>query len=525
MADTTRSSRAFAVCEQTVYTLEYVDGASPTNPAVVNRLWLTDPKSSAFQQGQLSCFAQASSNIPQGYSRFAAGSLFYLTGSSLVLADVSSSPNPEMVPRHLPLMGTPTRILYSARLCRLIVLYTTIELLSPGAPLSTGTTVQRRALHPAIAFVDPDAEPTRFDQGERAILNLLKADDAARGERFLGILEWFPTDGKKQYHMLVIHTVIGQAGSQEAMGRLLFFFPYLDDNKRIKQKIILDHEAEISAVATHGDSSLVYGCGNDILVRFLNLEEKKFKQTMKVTLRSPAVHISVQGVNIHVSTKSHGHHILSLSEDGLTARWAERTSRISAHHLIAPEESLVITTDFQCRVAGLWQPPRPQLDRTAPLIFEALLPRSITRLCRMPRPVWQKKQLEEEAILGTSEDGTIYQLSLLDEASWRLLAYIQNMVMREPRICPYPHPRVHERNIEPSMARKQNMHIDGDKLIRLLERGSRTLLEEMLAEDGTQDRRDRLSILATDALKGKKSNGDIVESVLGWIRSLLLPAI
>ncbi|KAL8859259.1 MAG: hypothetical protein Q9178_004197 [Gyalolechia marmorata] len=399
------------------------------------------------------------------------------------------------------------------------------ELLSPGAPLSTGTIVQRRALHPAIAFVDPDAEPTRVDQGERDMLNLLKADDVARGEKFLGILEWFPTDGKKQYHMLVIHTVIGQAGSQEAIGRLLFFSPYLNDDNRIKQKIILDHEAEISAVATHGDSSLVYGCGNDILFRFLNLEEKKFKQTMKVTLRSPAVHISVQGANIHVSTESHGHHILSISEDGLTARWAERTSRISAHHIIALEMSLIITTDFQCRVAGLWQPPRPQLDRTAPLIFEALLPRSITRLCRMPRHVWQKKRLEEDAILGTSEDGTIYQLSLLDEASWRLLAYIQNMAMREPRICPYPDPRVRERDIEPSMARKQNMHIDGDKLIRLLERGSRRLLEEMLAEDGTQDRRDRLAILAIDAFKDKKPNGDIVESVLGWIRSLLLPAI
>ncbi|KAL8788821.1 MAG: hypothetical protein Q9213_001492 [Squamulea squamosa] len=530
MTDTTRGSRAFIVCEQIVCTLEYLGGASPTNPAVINRLWLSDPNSPAFQQGPLNCFTQASLNVPHGCSTFAAGSLMYLMGSSLVMADVSSSPHPEMVPRRLPLMGTPTKILYSERLNRLIVLYTTTEILAPGAPRRKGTVILRRVVHPAIALIAPDEEPLRVDHDERDTLNVLDSTYVLSGEKFLGLMEWFPTDGKKQYHMLVVHTTIEQAGSLEAEHRLLFFSPIVDDvgDITLKQKITLNHEASICAVAPHGDSSLIYGCGNDIFIRVLDLENKKFKETMKITLRSPAAHISIQGSDIHVSTESHGHHILFVENDCLKPRWGDTTSRSSVYHLFIPETSLVITTDIECGLAGLWQPSQHQIHRTMPLIFEAFLPRSITRLCRIPRPLWQEKYSSEPAILGTSDDGTIYQLTVLDEASWRLLSYIQNMAKRESRICPYSDGRLHDQSIEPSMARKCDMHIDGDILIRLLERGGRMLLEDMLAGHGTEDTSDRwerLPDLISDAFKGKIPNGEVGESVLAWMRLLLLPAM
>ncbi|KAL8670066.1 MAG: hypothetical protein Q9168_005371 [Polycauliona sp. 1 TL-2023] len=519
----------------------------------------------AFQQGPLTCVAQASTNIPQGYSEFAAGSLLYLSGSTLDLADINSSPKPDMVPRHLPFSGTPSTVLYSDRLGRLIVVYTT-EVPHAGIRMRKGIAVKRTASQPAIALISPDAEPYRLDQDKEDRLNVLDASCALPGEKYLGLMEWFPTDGKKQYHMLVVHTATGQAGSQVAIGRLLFFSPVLNagGDVTLKKKIDLEHHAEICAVTPYGESSLIYGCGNDIYFCVLDLENKKFKPPMKLPLRSPAVHISVQGPNIHVSTESHGHHILSVQEASLIPCWADRTSRLSAYHLIAPERSLVITTDFEGRIAGLWQPPQPQLDRTAPLIFEAFLPRPITKLCsirkeqkqfQLSQPerqsyLWGEQHLPKEVILGSSEDGTIYQLSLLDEASWRLLAYIQNMAVREPRICPYQDPWVLEGGLEPSLARKEGMHIDGDLLMRLLERGGTTLLKEMLGEHGPdsrmlldemqvedhpEDRWQRLRALFTDVFGGDatalpQSNTpvthvEVVEIVLGWIRSLLLSAI
>ncbi|KAL8853838.1 MAG: hypothetical protein Q9221_001309 [Calogaya cf. arnoldii] len=576
MADTTRSSRAFVVCEQTVCTLEYLGGASPTNPTIINKLWLTDPNSQAFQQGPLTCVAQASSNIPLGYSKFAAGSLFYLRGNSLLLADVSSSPYPEMVPRRLPLIGTPTKMLYSERLGKLVVLYNTPEARYSGTPLRKGIAVRRKAPQPAIAFVRPDVELMRLDQDEDDHLNVLDANCVLPGEKLLGLMEWFPTDGKIQFHMLVVNTSIGQAGNQDihrpsnwsqaVIGRLLFFSPGSDAvvDVKLRPKIDLEHKAEIRAVAPYGESSLVYGCGNDICFRFLDLEKKKFKQPMKLTLRSPAVQVSVQGVNIHVSTESHGHHIISVGADSLVPRWADTTARNSAYHLIAPDQSLVITTDLEGRIAGLWQPPQPQLNRTTPLIFEAFLHRPITKLCSIRRqkrqfPLnqlerqilhphvntkgysWEERYIPQEAMLGTSEDGTVYQVSLVGEASWRLLAFIQNMAMREPEICPCPSPRVCDRDLEPSMTRKQDMHIDGDILIRFIERDSRTLLKKMLAVrdprsrmllnemlvDGrTEDRSHRFRTLAAEVFKDDvPKHEETGESVLKWLRLLLMSAI
>ncbi|KAL8696388.1 MAG: hypothetical protein Q9224_002821, partial [Gallowayella concinna] len=493
MADATRSSRAFLVCERNLYTLEYLGGASRTNPGVVNKVWLTDSNSSSFQQDPLTCFTQASANIPQGCSKFAAGSLFYLARSSLVLADISSSPVAEMVPRRLPLLGTPTKILYSERLNSLVVLYTTTAINTTGRVAAKRDRPQSGAQHPAIAIIKPGAELLRPDQDARDMLNVLDATEVLSGEKFLGLMEWFPTDGIKQYHLLVAHTLVGQSGSQEATRRLLFFKPILNDvgEVSLKPKIKLEHRAEISAIASYGDSSLIYGCGDDLVLRTLDMNsKKKFKPMVKLTLRSPAINISVEGTNIHVSTELHGHHIISVEDNQLVSKWADRTSRTGAYHLVVPKSSVVMVVDLECRVSGLWQPPKPQLDRTAPFLFEAVLPRSITRLCRVPRPLWQDKHSElihREAIIGTCEDGTIYQLSLLNEMSWRLLAFIQNMAIREPRICPYPKPRAYKQGIKPLLVKDRNMHIDGDILIRLLERDGKRLLLKMLGELDRED--------------------------------------
>ncbi|KAL8807738.1 MAG: hypothetical protein Q9182_000549 [Xanthomendoza sp. 2 TL-2023] len=525
--DATRNSRAFVVCEQTLYTLEYLRGASRTNLGVVNKVWLTDPNSSSFQQGSLTCFTQANTSIPQGYSQFAAGSLFYLAGSSLVLADISSSPMTEMVPRRLPLVGTPTTILYSERLNSLVVLYTTVAIDTTGRSAAKRDRPERRALHPAVAIIKPETELLRPKQDGKDILNVLDATEVLLGENFLGLMEWFPTDGFKKYHLIVVHTQVEQSRSQDARSRLLFFKPIVKDVGEIslKPKIRLEHGAEIKAVASYGDSSLIYGCGDDIVLRMLDMNsKKKFKPMVKLTLRSPAIHISVDGTDIHVSTESHGHHVISVEDNRLIPKWADRTSRTGAHHLVIPHTSLVMVVDLECRVSGLWQPTKPQLDRTAPLLFEAVLPRSITRLCRITRPYWQNKHsklIQVEGIIGTCEDGTIYQLSVLNEVSWRLLAFIQDMAMREPKICPYPSPRGHKPRIEALSVKERNLHIDGDILIRFLECEGKRLLSDMLGEPDWE----LFKHLIEGVFGGKVPDGDLVEVVLGWMRILLLPAI
>ncbi|KAL8716537.1 MAG: hypothetical protein Q9225_006142 [Loekoesia sp. 1 TL-2023] len=540
LADATRSSRAILACEQNLYTLEHLRNPSPKNPIAITKIWLTDPSKPAFRQRPLDCFTQASSRVPQGYSKFGAGSLFYLAGNSLLLADLSSSHDPEMVPRRLPLTGTPTRTTYSERLDKLIVIYTIIIVNVISQTGSRRDRSQRRLLKPALAFIDPNSDIPRAEMDEVDDLNVLQATDIKAGERYLGVMEWFPTDGNRQYHMLVINTIIGQAASEDATGRLLLFAPSMsgDGEVTVDLKKSVDRDDPIWCAASYGSSSLIYACGDELVLQPLNMGARcRLDTEVTVTLHCPATHISVDETLIHVSTKGSGHHIFHVENDMLVPVCAGASGRSDLHHLTIPEQSLVITSDRECSVAGLWQPPQPQLNRTAPLVFEASLSCSITRFCKITRPVWQRKSphLQPQAIIGSSEDGRLYQLTLLNEPAWRLLAFIQNMAMRDSKICPYPHPLINEKHIEPSTAEKQNMHINGDVLTRLLERGGASLLEEMLQKEPdpdpdnkssdfatARDRVERFKELVTEFFDGLAAGA--IETTLEWIQSLLLPA-
>ncbi|KAL8829096.1 MAG: hypothetical protein Q9170_006314 [Blastenia crenularia] len=542
LADATRSSRAILVCERNIFVLEYAQRPSPTNPAMISRIWLTHPGKLDPRQGPVDCFTQASSRVPHGCSKFGAGSLFYLTGSSLLLADISSSPSVEMVPRRLPLGGTPSRVIYSAFLNKLIVLYTTATINSRSPSGSRRDRPHSRTLKPALAFLDPDAGSPRPGPDTKDSLNVLKATDIKDGERVLGTMEWFPNDGsRKKYHVLVINTIVGQAAGDQATGRLLLFSLSTGEDGDISLDLRkkIDCNAPVWCVACDGDSSLIYACGDELVLHHLYMgTRRRFDAEATIKLHSPATHISVDGNTVHVSTKGSGHHVLHIEDSKLIPVCADASGRYNIHHVCIPEKSLVMTSDHDRKVAGLWQPPQPQLSRTAPLVFEATLPSPITRFCKIARPVWQRKfpKMGSQAIVGSSDDGTLYQLVVLSEPALRLLAFIQNMALRDARICPYPHPLVFEKHIEPSMSKKYNMHVNGDILQRLLERGGASLLEDMLSKGPTEpspdygpsdyatakDRRKRFGELAKDLFDGPAP--EIVEHTLGWIRSLLLAA-
>ncbi|KAL9026565.1 MAG: hypothetical protein Q9196_004787 [Gyalolechia fulgens] len=459
--------------------------------------------------------------------------------SNLLLADLSPSPGAEMVPRRLALTGTPTRITHSERLNKLIVLYTRMIVNNVSPAGSRRDRLPPRISKPALAFIDPDAGDLRPESDGIDSLDVLGAAEVKAGERFLGVMEWFPTDGNRQYHMLVINTIIKQTASEGATGRLLLLVPGVREDGQVfaNLKKSVDRDAPVWCVAPYGDSSLIYACGNQLVLQTLNMAARgRFGPEITATLHSPATYISADDKVIYVSTKGSGHHILRVDDGELVLVCAAASGQSEIHHLILSEYSMVMTSDRDGRVAGLWQPPEPQLSRTAPLVLEATLPSSIRRFCKLARPVWQRKfaHLEPQAIIGSTENGGLYQLTVLSEPAWRLLAFIQNMAMREARICPYPHPLIQEKPIEPSTTKKQNMHVDGDILIRLLERGDASLLEEMLRKEpnpdfrpsdyaSAHDRAERFKELVADFIHDQVD--DPIHTTLELIRSLLLPAI
>ncbi|KAL8761486.1 MAG: hypothetical protein Q9184_002396 [Pyrenodesmia sp. 2 TL-2023] len=546
LPDATRSSRAIAACEQVLYTFDYLAIPSGTDAAIVSPVWLTDPGNPALMQRPLTCFTQASSKIPQGYPTFGAGSLFYMAGGTLLLADLSLSPEPQMVPRRLPLNGTPTRVIYSKQLNKLVVLYTVTRVDPSSRNSSRRDRPASRRLYPTIGFIDPDAETLRSHLDDDGTPELFQITDVKPQERFLGLLEWLPTNGDDPYRILVVNTVVGQPASEQATGRLLLFSLTMDRAGKVNLNLKkgIDKEAPVWCVTSYGNNSLIYACGDDIVLQKLDMSTKHFEAPTKITLRCRATHISVSGGLLFVSTRGSGCHAIYPSEGKLQLLCAATSGRSEIYHLKAPGMPIVLSTDNECRVAGLWLNVTGELEstvqigRTAPLLFEARGPGSITRLCEVPTPSWlgMFPKLPPSIIVGSSEDGALYQFIVVSEHSWRLLVFIQNMAMRDPRVCPYPSPLVHEQHIEPRDAgpKKQNRHINGDILERLLRQGGVTLLEEMLAKEpdpnrmfadyrSGDDRRQRFDELVDAA--GWAEQDRRVERVVEAIGMMLVPVI
>ncbi|KAL9578292.1 MAG: hypothetical protein Q9212_005809 [Teloschistes hypoglaucus] len=527
LSDATRGSRVVLLCDQNLYTLEYPGTPSATNPATVNQVWLTDPDSPGFQQRPVGWFSQANATLPHGCSKFGAGSLFCLSGSTLLLTDLSPSAASAMVPRQIRVNGTPTSITYIRAQERIMVIYKI-------AAAQQRERSQRMVGQSAVAFIRPDVDAIASDSHNQEEVNVLGSPEKYPGETILGVMDWYPTDGENKYHMIVVHTRMERQPGRDVGGRLLLFT--LDKNEVSELKLTLkrsiEKESPVWSVVAYDHSSLIYGCGDVLVIETLDMSSRKFRFANRVGLRSAASQISVRGREIHVSTMSSGHHIFRLERGHLEPKFAGASARTGTRHLCMPE-SLVITSDLECRIAGLWQPPHPRLDRTAPTVFEAVLPRSITRLCQMEKSVWRKKS---QAIIGSCEDGTIYQLAILSEQQWRLLAFIQNMVMRDGRICPYARAPVHEGQIEPSSTKKENMHINGDILLRFIERGGQSLLAEMLQKTPNADSEPRYTDYATAEDRSQRfreliravfpeSIADDWGTVLGWMRSLLQSAL
>lgn len=561
LKDTT-TNRVIIHCENTVCTLEYSqnDGMAP---ATVLNVWITDPSAPALQQCKISVISQVvDSWLPKGSPGFTAESFVCIDGDLLHIFTLNSQP--QIVPRRLELGGRPVRVLYSTRLDKLIVLHNNLEVLRGAQKLDGDRNIPgKRALRPMISFLDSDVDPVTgldsdamdIDDGEKTNNNqALVVSECKPGEKFLGITEWFPKVGGNKYHLLVINSTLARA--QKPVGRLLIFAITKGISnqppKLVTQKLI-DTDEPVYSVAVYPDQSLVYCCGNDLYMQSVGVADPSWinwPPPIKLAMRSPGRHITVNEPYIYVSSSRESLSVYRHDAGQLVYQFGDQSARSGLHHLQLPSQSLVLASDMSDTVVGLWQPPKRRIDNAMTTVFEAVLPGSITRLRRVTRPIWSQNSsrslesngkkltssaiLGDDVILGSSADGTLTQMSILSSSEWRLLRFIQNMAERNLLICPFHPGNPHKRHIEPSGARPHYMHINGDILERMVDRGGESLLNEMLDVEPDQEshtdfesreeRRERFEELGKDVLVDW-GEGELLERVVQWVRYQLLSAL
>ena len=558
-ADEEQQNRVILACDDIFCTLEY----SYEHPrlATIRNILLTDERRRDYRQGPIKAFTQALHRQSDGNTGFAAGQWFCMEGENFNLFKLRGGSQSSMIPRRMFLDGTPTRLIFSEKLDRLIVLYTRIVIRREPHHGQPG----QRVIEPTFAFLDIDKGLLRPDPNDhtnnelRVVLskdqhqraNVLTVQERKQGEKLLGMTEWFPTDGDNVYHMLIVFTMIVYDDDNRARtGRLLFFSLSKNGDGQVSMalKKITELKSPVFAVVPYGQSSLIYSCGSEVFLHTLKLTSKprEWLSPVVLTLLSTGVHFSVSGPLIYVTTAADSLSVLKVGENNrtLTLEYSDELARDGIFHLDLPTQGLIMVSSKDGTVTGLQRPPQPRISNSMLTAFIAAFPGSITKLRRMSRPLWQLNESSKESRLGPDSiiacttDGSLYQIDILEESSWQLLRFIANMARLHPLICPYREKframvdARHAQHIEPTASNKRSMQVDGDILIRLLNRGGEQLLEEIVnhepyGEDAAVD-------LVTAAARSQrfwelaeKAGVDVREfsAVVCWMRGMLVGVI
>ena len=497
-SDAKRATRTIVHCEEIICALEYHRGMK--NSASFHRILMTDSQDPEFQNGMLSAFTQAVDGwLPDSEPGCTAGLLFCIDGNLLHTISLDRTLSLGMVPRRLPIGGTPVRVIYSAHLQKLIILYNKLPITTRGSTQSRRdrNASRKRALVPRIAFRDLNSKATpRLGSDAMEVesdlqLNENESNDDIMdaehkpNERFIGITEWFPFVDGRSYHLLLVHTILARAEKQ--VGRLLFFAVSQTNvkvpNLNIKKR--LEVGAPVYSVAVHPDGkSLVYCSGSELCIQGLESGPMgiRWQSLVKIDMRSPARHITIAEPLIYVSSIRESLTVYRYEAGKLVYQFGDQCAREGLHHMHVPEHSLLFASDMTNTVVGLYQPPERRIDNAMSTVFEATLPSSITRLKCIAKPSWShdiSPEANNELIIGFSADGTVTKFDIVTKG-FRVFKFIQNMAERNPITCPFAGIMPHRRQLEPNTDRPHRMHVNGDILKRVLERGGEECIRDML---------------------------------------------
>ncbi|MCJ1249735.1 hypothetical protein MMC30_006961 [Trapelia coarctata] len=553
-------SRAIVLCGKNFCRLTFRLSADRSCNALIQSIWLTAANDTEIYQSALSAVAQSDpwSVDHEDESRL----LFCIQDGHFYGTELGLSLRPHTVVRHMRVPGTPNRIMFSNHLQKLVVACTTIKV-RPG-PITNGQMrdSNKRLLYPTLMFLDPDdstiesaldMKPELHDENAREGQMLPGRTPriiGRSGMRVLGLLEWKAKLEGRSFLLLAINSMRPRNEGNRITGIINLYTITKDptDQIALKSSGSIKCEQRVYSLAQYDESSLVYTSGTALHLTTLENADGTSKLTHRMSwdrLRSEGVSVSVRKPYIYVTTAKHSISVFVIERNAFRPLFTDEDgARPGLHHIVLPTHPMVLASDRNGVVAGLWQPPFGQAINSFRTVFEAVLPGPIRKLhLALVKTPWSAEREEvEDTIIGSSLDGSFYQFELLDEAKWRLLRFLQNLCERNGNICPLKHLKRHRQRLEPLVPTKRDMHIDGDILWRLIERGGRysgmmiqSMLEEAPDEDPSrrtdefetsEERVARFSEIVRDAaLGGDSGENDSVEAVVRFLRSMLQPIL
>jgi hypothetical protein len=395
-------------------------------------------------------------------------SVLMVSEGRIMLADVS--PEAQMVPRHLPIVGTPTKLLYSGTLGCLVV-------------------AVLRDDRPTICFIDPDSGEDLscpIDSREGHVL------DFAQGlgnqeDRIYGLEEWLYVKNGKTFAFITATTKRGQllVLSTKIRGRQICYWT------RFRSKISGE---PAYAVACHS-TGLVVSAGSTVYWNTLDEVEKKMRLTESYTLDSPVTSLSVSNGVVRALTMDHSLVTIETKEQADETAFVVQCDEVSRKtmHMVGLDATkegapaLTLVSDRYCGIRGLRRNSDRRTSCELNVVFEGELGSSVRKFCQgRTRPFWSRlngvpklgriaSTASDEDILGVSLDGSLRHFSLLTLDLWRVLDLVQSRAMSDEfaRMFEPHHQRRRRRYPAAGNAagsRKSLVIIDGDLLHRIYDR-------------------------------------------------------
>ncbi|KAG6093599.1 hypothetical protein E4U30_004188 [Claviceps sp. LM220 group G6] len=447
-----------------------------------NYVWLTDSNNPSMPS-------------PRVHSAFSLGlslsghaghtSIMVLADSGLLFADLS--PHYALVPRCIPLHGTPTRVIYSHAWNCLVV-------------------AMLRGDKPTLEFIDVDtgkhiAVASDKDKNQLEFISGL----GHPGDRIYGLSEWLYVKDGKTFAFLLVGTKDGrlliisvnklEARFTESNG------PRLQYWTRYKK---LFGEPIYSIVGD--EDGIIFCVDRTIHWDVLDLTEKKLKGMKEYDLDSPATSLRVSRGKILALTTLHSleviNHRTALDNDNnhnnnndMVLQHTDGSARMTVHTIDIgtnkgfPSDSrwpVTMLSDTKGGIAGIWIPWN-QHNKECEVVFESSLPKSVRRFVYAnSRPPWVKVEGQPRYgviastdagtdVLGVSLDGSLRHFTLIDVELWRLLSLTQILAQRSPYFKPTGNSiscsesRCSDEGLDlPPRLHPRLMHVDGDVLSQCL---------------------------------------------------------
>lgn len=485
---------------------------------------------------------------------FVSTSTFFMTK----LAEDSSS-----VPRQIHVNGTPTRLLYAEQQRSLVVASTKTAVRSFASP--SGRPELRRQIWSVLDFI-----PSRSSE-------LSHSYDFQPGERVYALLEWsLKLSEDKIYSYILVGGIYRK--SNGSVGGKIWFLQPTNRNWEIidvKEGYQTKFDAPVYALALYDELTYIVCSEATVLMYRFSLESKKWQECCQpYKLASAGIFITVDAPLIYISTARDSLVILRFDPNHIeddeslpslsAVRQGPQAEALLSHLVLhtaprtrEPQDDIALITTKYGTVVGLRSPAPGSTTHThssaAEMLFEAQLPRSLTRLRQSNvRPKWKRAApngVLVENIIGSAPDGSLVGIAILEEPLWRRLSWLQRLCEWDESLSPCsaatplydvlddvhyernerPLPIglantagavTHEITLQTSMAKECDFHIDGDILARILEGGGRSggvaKLKHIIRK--AAERKDRVGEWLTEHLEEEL---DAVEEVVELLSRVL----